>query len=971
MTQSTFEHLRSTPIDSLRVTVEEYRHRATGARHVHLDAKDSNNVFLVAFLTVPEDSTGVAHILEHTVLCGSERFPVRDPFFMMTRRSLSTFMNAFTGADWTAYPFATQNPRDFDNLLRVYLDSVFFPRLAELDFAQEGHRVEFAVPDDPSSDLVFKGVVYNEMKGAMSAPNARLWHALQESLFPTTTYHWNSGGDPQHIPELTWAGLRAFHQSHYHPSNAVFMTYGDIPAADHQRRFESYALGRFERRALGLEVHDEQRRSAPVGVEIPYPVDAAEGTDGRAHIVLGWLLHRVTDLRQILRAHLLTGVLLDNSASPLRHALEATDLGSAPSELCGLDDSMREATFACGVEGSEPERAKAVEDLVLEVLGDVARQGVTPEQVESVLHQLELSQREIRSGHVPYGLRLMLNVLGPTLHGGDPADLLHIDPALEELRAAAREPSFIRDLVRESLIENPHRVRVVMRPDPDLAAREAAREAERLAAIRAGLDEDGRRRVVESARALLERQRARDDPDRLPRVGLADVPADLPIPEGTERPVGNLPATWYARGTNGLVYTQVVADLPRLPPDLVDLLPLFCDWVTEVGCGARDYRETQAWQAALTGGLSAEVSLRASVTDLASPRGMFVLAGKALARHADGLGEILREVFERPRFDELEWIGDLVAQSRAQREQVVTGQGHALAMTAACAGMGPVGSLAHRWDGLLGLRGLKALDEAVRDPSALARLGADLGRIRDLILTAPRRLLVVSEAAHEADVREALTRRWADLPAGEGGAPFTPDHGYRVVREAWAVSTQVNFCARAYPTIPVEHPDAAALVVLGQLLTNGFLHRRVREEGGAYGAGAGYDSDTGSFRFYSYRDPRLVETLADFDAAVDWLASHEHEPRTVEEAILGVVGAIDRPESPAGEAIKAYFGTLHGRTPEQRRRFRSRVLAVTIEDVQRVGKTWLSPERASTAVLSDRRTLEGVAEGLGLRVETL
>src|SRR5690554_8179272 len=223
---SSFEFLRSQTIDALKVRVEEYRHKATGAQHIHISADNNENVFLVALRTVPHDSTGVAHILEHTALCGSERYPVRDPFFMMIRRSLNTFMNAFTSSDWTAYPFASQNLKDFNNLVDVYLDAVFFSKLDELDFAQEGHRLEFAEPDNPESKLVYKGVVYNEMKGAMSSVPAQLWQALGQYLYPTTTYHHNSGGDPEHIPDLTYEELKAFYRTHYHPSNAIFMTYG-------------------------------------------------------------------------------------------------------------------------------------------------------------------------------------------------------------------------------------------------------------------------------------------------------------------------------------------------------------------------------------------------------------------------------------------------------------------------------------------------------------------------------------------------------------------------------------------------------------------------------------------------------------------------------------------------------------------------------------------------------------------------
>jgi len=337
VTHPAFEHLRTAHIDALSLDVSEYRHKVTGARHLHLGADDDNNAFLVAFLTVPRDSTGVAHILEHTSLCGSERFPVRDPFFMMIRRSLNTFMNAFTASDWTAYPFASRNVKDFDNLLSIYLDAVFFPKLDPLDFAQEGHRVEFAQTGDRSSDLVYKGVVYNEMKGAMSSPLSALHQSLQAALFPTITYHYNSGGDPEHIPDLSYDDLKAFHARHYHPCNAIFMTYGDLPAIHHQQHFDSLALNRFEAQDIDLRVTDENRYPRPLEVQDHYATDE-EDPSAKTYVVLGWLLGPSTDPVQTLEAELLSGVVLGDSASPLRRALETSPLGSAPAPICGFDD---------------------------------------------------------------------------------------------------------------------------------------------------------------------------------------------------------------------------------------------------------------------------------------------------------------------------------------------------------------------------------------------------------------------------------------------------------------------------------------------------------------------------------------------------------------------------------------------------------------------------------------------------------
>ncbi len=956
---SIFEHLRSQPIASLNIEAQEYRHRITGARHLHLAAEDRNNAFAVAFLTPPQDSTGVAHILEHTVLCGSRRFPVRDPFFLMTRRSLNTFMNAFTSSDWTAYPFASQNQKDFKNLLQVYLDAVFFPQLNVLDFAQEGCHLEFEDHENPTTDLVYKGVVYNEMKGAMSSPSTRLAQALSAELFPTTPYHHNSGGEPEAIPRLTYEQLKAFHARHYHPSNAFFATYGDFDVAEHQAHFHEWALRYFEARPLDLRIPDEQRYTSPRSVTLPYALEGEEGVRNKTHIVLGWLLCRTTELKEILSAHLLAGILLNHSASPLRHALETSPLGASPSELCGLEGATREASFVCGLEGSEPEHAQAVEKLILGVIQEVAERGVPKALAEAMLHQMELSQREIRGGAHPYGLQLLETAIPVALHGGDPIAALNLDPVLEDLREALGEPGFIRDLARRSLLENPHRVQVVMVPDKTLSVRQAKATRERLARLKSSLSAAEKARLVQQALILQARQNGPNDPDLLPRVGLEDVPLDLTIPEGRKDEVRGIPLTWYSQGTNGLVYQYLVAELPRLTPEQMDLFDLYCAFLTELGSGARDYLEIQAAQAAISGGLNAQGTVCAKLDEVQAIHAFFRLGGNSLARNQEALAQLLRETFHQARFDELPRLRELLAQLCAAREASVTDQGHLLAMLAACSGLGPAAFLHHQWDGLLGLKRLKALNKAMEEEANLAQFAARLASIHKRLSSAPCQLVVVSEARHQEAMASALNTVWQGhgTPAA-GLSRLRPEPVAETVHQAWVTSTEVNFCAKAYPTVAADHPDAPALLVLGRFLQNGFLHRAIREQGGAYGSGAGYDADTGAFQFYSYRDPRLAETLEDFDASLRWLLSSRHEHRPLEEAILGVIGAIDRPSSPAGEAIKAFMSSLNGRTPDYLRRLRQRVLEVELEGLRGVAETYLTPERASIAVISNPRTVE-------------
>lgn len=965
----TFDYIGSRSIAALKLDVHEYRHRETGARHFHLAADNTENVFLVAFKTIPTDSTGVAHILEHTALCGSERYPVRDPFFLMVRRSLNTFMNAFTSSDWTAYPFASQNLKDFHNLLDVYLDCAFFARLDPLDFAQEGHRLEFEEMENPESKLVYKGVVYNEMKGAMSSPVSTLWQTLTKYLYPTTTYHYNSGGEPEHITDLTYDQLVAFYRKHYHPSNAIFMTYGNLAAKDLQQQFEEKALHRFKRLDAVVSVPDEKRYFSPVRVQESYPLASTEDPAEKTHVVMGWLLGHSFKLEQNLEAHLLSNVLLENSASPLMKALEKTELGRAPSPLCGLEDSNREMVFVCGLDGSEADRAQQVEQLILDVLKDVAEQGVSQERLEAILHQLELSQREIAGDHYPYGLQLVLAGLPSALHGGDPTAVLDLEPALASLREKIKDPDYIKRLVRSLLLDNPHRVLLTLSPDSEFDAQRARVIEEKLAAIKASLSEEEQRQIIEQSKSLLARQEMKEDEGILPKVGLADIPVDIQIPE--PEAAGNWPElTCYGQGTNGIVYQQMISALPQIDEQQQQLLPLYTYCLTEVGAGERSYLEMQDWQSAVSGGISAYSEIKGMIDDEQSASGYLVLSAKALNRNQEAVSELMRESFLSARFDDTARVRELVSQIRARREQAVTSNGHALAMGAAVSAMAPSAALSYRIGGLEGIRWIKALDQAMESSDQVAAVCDQLQGMHRLLVEVPRQHLIVAEKEELARFSENLERIWRAADQTLSGPAFSLPPVRGRVQEAWLANTQVNFCAKAYPTVPVEHPDAAALSVLGGYLRNCYLHRAIREQGGAYGAGAGQDSSISAFRFYSYRDPRIEATLDDFDASVQWLLNNPQDPEDLEQAILGVISQIDKPRSPAGEAKSAFHSSLFGRTPEQRRRFRARILQVSLDDLRRVAQTYLDPALASTAIVIGERD-QSVAEKLGLELKRL
>ena len=944
-----FQLLRQHHVEALDIHVSEYKHKVTGAVHYHLATNHDENVFLVAFRTQPMDSKGTAHILEHTALCGSEKFPVRDPFFLMIRRSLNTFMNAFTAADWTAYPFATQNKKDFQNLLSVYLDAAFAANLNPLDFAQEGIRIELE-----NDQAVYKGVVFNEMKGAMSSPTDQLYHQLAYHLFPETTYHYNSGGDPKEIPDLSYEQLVEFYKTHYHPSNAVFMTFGNQNAYDLQEQFETLALHKFSK-GTTLYSTPEKRLTAPIEVTESYAVDSEDLKDKTFH-VMSWLLPETSDIKLRLGMRLVEGILLENSASPLRHYLETCGYAQSTGPLMGVDDSNFEMTFYCGVQGSNAEYAENFKNGVLNILQDVASKPVDTDLVDAILHQIELHQREINGDGTPYGLSLILNGLGSAIHHNDPIHVWDVDSAIEQVKEELKDPMWLSNLIQIHLLDNPHRVQMTLVPDATKSVKEQQAEQARLAEITANLTEDQKIEIQEKTEALKKRQDTPDDLELLPKVGLEDVPADLHIVQGQLREIIcnglDTPLNLYHAGTNGIYYQQV---LIQIPDDIVQspYFNLLSILMGEVGAGEYDYLELQQLQTAVSGGLGMGASLRSKVDNKDRISAWLTLTTKSLTQKLDAI-QLLKLAFEQLRFDEKDRIIELLQQRKTRWHSRLSGSGHSYAMQTASRQMSALARRDYHNTGLGALNWLSDLVTKIdQDEDAYHALIAELQAIHRKLLQAPKQFLLVCEEHHSDRLVEEVQNVWDKLQVNKAPVTLTQVEQVNTANdEAWLIQTNVQFCASAYQAVDVAHADAAPLMVLAAYLRNGFLHSAIREKGGAYGGGASYDGNACSFRFYSYRDPRLAETFNDFEASVQWLLNTEQQPHQLEEAILGLVASMDKPGSPAGEAITACYALLHARTPKFRKMLRERLLNVTLDDLNRVAKQYLLQQKPVKAVVA-------------------
>ncbi len=966
MVHPAFKLVRTENINSLNIEVQEYEHLSTGAKHYHLASDNCENAFMVALRTVPTDSTGVAHILEHTALCGSEKFPVRDPFFMMLRRSLNTYMNAVTSSDWTAYPFATQCKKDFNNLLDVYLDAVFFSRLDQLDFAQEGWRYEFSEADNPKSQLEYKGVVFNEMKGAMSSPVSVAWQALSKHVFPTATYHYNSGGEPENITDLSYEQLQQFYQKHYHPSNAIFLTFGNIPAQEHQENFETKVLQKFSRLEEKVSIDKETRYSEPQTVTEYF---APSDDSPKGQLILGWLLGESSDLDALLEAEFLSSVLLENSASPLRHLLETTALADSPSPITGIEDSNKEMMFMCGIEGADITSMDDFDREVTVCLQKIIDDGIDQSYLEAILHQLEFSQREIGGDREPFGLQLIFSAVSTAVHCGDVISVLNLDPAIEKLREKIKDKNYISQLINKLLLDNQHKIRLIMQPDNEYNLKKQKDETDKLSAVKSNLTDIEKNNIVDRASALIERQKEMGDESLLPKVTKDDIPNEIKYATGDKAKIANLEGTIYKSSTNGISYSQIIADAPKFTQQQFEYLPYFCTLASELGCNDLDYKEIQHLQTAYTGSIGCYTSLRADKNDIDITHGYCTFSGKALNRNFEKFSNMLKDLYSSLRFDEFDRMTDLISQIRLRKENSITNNGHAYAMQAASSGISPIARLLDSMGGLTSIKRIKNIDDQIKAGSGIEEFASVLSSISDLIKTSNKRILLIADQDALSQNSKILENIWAT----ETGASSSINKldlestGYQRTNNIFVSNTQVNFCARAYPTVPSNHEDAAALVVLATFLKNGYLHTAIREQGGAYGGGASQDSNIGAFKFYSYRDPRIQGTLDDFDKSLDWLYSHNHESKQLEEAILGVIGSMDKPSSPSGEAKKSFYNNLFGITPEMRLQFRKNILDTTIEELVEVAKKYLIPENMSNAVITNAQTLKSNGE-MGMSV---
>jgi len=961
-----FKIARVEAIPEIRVTAYEAEHVKTGARVLHLHYDDRENLFSVGFRTPSLDSTGVAHILEHTVLAGSEKYPVKDAFNELSRASLQTFINAFTYPDKTVYPVASQVRADFFNLARVYTDLVLKPRMLKETFFQEGHHLTFEDPDETQSPLTVSGIVFNEMKGAYSSPDTLMYKALQEGLYPDTAYAFDSGGDPDVIPSLTYEQLRDFHKLYYSPANARFFLYGDIPTEDHLVFLEEMLAG-FERVRVESSIGSQKRWAAPRRSRRFFPIGKDEKSEGKAALNMGWLMMENTDEAEAVLLQVVAHALIGTAAGPLRKALIDSGLGEDLSPVSGLEHDLKQIAFAVGLRGTDLDKVDRFEALVLETLQKLVETGFDRGLIEAALHQVEFHGKEIVRGTLPYSISLMSRIYHTWLYEGEPLAGLRFNQIIEGVRRRwEREPDLFQRFLRRWLLENPHRLLSIMEPSPTFQENQIKTFREKMAAQKAGLSKETLETIRQEAETLQRIQMEPDSPAALatlPRLKISDIPRDIDRIPVEKAAISGIPVLRHEIFTNGIAYLDLAFDLTGVPPDLQPYLPFSGRLTTGMGAAGFTYEEMAKRVALKTGGVS--YSFAAGLTaDGRETWQKMIFRVRTLHRNVPGALEILFDLLSQGDLSDASRMRDLLFEMRNRMHAAVIPSGHIFAQRSAAAAQTLPAYLDELWHGRSQLQVLATAADSFADGQA--DLVGKVATLRELLFRQGRVTVNITADAgglqiFEENLAGMLQRlRGGSLVSASALAIPAP------VSVGIVVPAQVCYVAKVLKAPAYSDPLAPVLYVLSRELSKGDLYKRIRVQGGAYGGMSQYDPMNGFFSFLSYRDPHLVETLRVYNEAIDSRSRQKIDREDLERAIIGGIGSMDRPMDPSGKGFVSMIRDFAGITDEGRLKFRKGVFAVTADSILEAVRRCLLPalEAASVAVYASDDRLRRANEVL-------
>ena len=930
------EELKS--IDSEGVVL---RHKKSGARVALVSNDDNNKVFYIAFRTTPKDSTGVPHIIEHTVLCGSDKYPVKDPFIELAKSSLNTFLNAMTYPDKTVYPVASCNEQDIKNLMDVYMDAVLHPRIYSREeiFKQEGWHYEL---DDKDAELKINGVVYSEMKGAFSSAEDVIDEDIMHSLFPDTTYGVCSGGDPEVIPTLTYEDYLNFHRFYYHPSNSYIYLYGDFDMEERLKWLDEEYLSKYDYQFVDSEVRVQKSFTEPKTIYKKYPIGAEEDTAEKTYLSYNILMGEdELSVKENLAIGLMENVLFGLPGAQIRQALQ--DAGIGKNILHNYNSYIRQSYFELTAAYTEKDKLDEFVEIVENGFKKAADEGINKDSLIASLNASEFFIREADSGSTPRGLGRGLGMLETWLYDDDKVfDNLKKIEAVEELRKEI-DTGYFEELLRTRFINNPHKTIMVFEPDPGLTDRREQALREKLAAYKASCSEEEKEKLVADTKALLAYQEEEDSEEAiatLPVLKVSDVEKKALLPIYEEREEAGSKVVFHDINTDGIAYINMYFNVPAEEKALRPYMSLFSDMLGLLDTQNYSYLELTNESMKYSGGIWTTLSAFNTTRDINSFKPYFSIKIRSLGINIKKCLELADETVMKTLFADKKRMKDVLGELFSSKQSRLISSGHTTALDRAVSYMTERGAFDQAVSGIEYYEFLKELYENYDERAD--ELIAKLEYVRDLIVRDDNITVSITSGEEEYAVFAEAFKEYKDrLAAGQKPVsdiirPEINDPVYlpEARNEAFRISGQIQYCATVGNYRKDGVPYSGAFAVLKTILAYDYLWNNVRVKGGAYGCFFSYERISGNCSIVSYRDPNLRNTYEIFRKAADYIASLELDKEQVDKYIIGTLSNLDLPKLPRVMGEYSFSIWEYGISNEELQKERDEVLGCTAEDIR-------------------------------------
>ncbi|MEN6444792.1 MAG: insulinase family protein [Candidatus Cloacimonas sp.] len=925
-----FQLIEKKEIKEIKITVNHYQHLKSGAELIHYQCEDDNKVFMIGFKTIPEDNTGCPHILEHSVLNGSKNFPAKSTFMELIKGSMNTFINAMTFPDMTCYPVASTNNKDFVNLMRVYLDAVFFPNIYREPniLHQEGWHLELLSEEDP---LNYRGVVYNEMKGAFSSPENNINRKSKQAQFPDTPYGFESGGDPEAIPELTYEKFLAFHSKYYHPANSKITLYGDLDIDQTLQIIDEEYLSQFENNGQAVQMPLQKPFSKAKTLRMEIPVEEGKDIEDQYYLSMNWTYGQITDkfLPQALKA--LTEMLMDSPASPLKKAIQ--DSGYAKDSTLTVDEDILQPTIFLVCKQVKEENIEPLTQLIKKELQRIVREGLDKKLIEAVINKTEFSLREAQFRYYPKGLIYALNSQALWMHNGNPIDKLAFEPMLKELRRGLKEPYF-EELIEKVLLNNKHSSQITFVPVPGLIQKMEEKTAEKLAALKKKMTKKEIANLIEFNHKLVEWQQqpeTKENLEKIPMLSLKDLNPDAKPFLTEAETLNDITLLEHPESTNGIVYFKAYFDICHSEEEdlpWIELYTQLADWLNSEGY---NYAKRSTEIDSNTGGISMDISLYNSYQTPDDILPKIVLRGKAVKDKFGKLMELASEYALKPLFDDPERLKVLLAELKAKSEAMLSFRGHAIALQRM---LKPLSQIYHWTDITHGLGYYHFLCNLVNNmDSGIDEIMDELNWIKKTFFTTHNLILSITTDAENMPAAKNELNTLISSVSTEAFAPVETHFAIKDYNEGIYAPIQVQFCAKGGNFFRKGYSYSGKLKVLNNILRNNYIYQELRVKRGAYGNMSDFTLG-GYVYFVSYRDPNLRETLEVYNTIPEFLRNFDCDKREFDKYIIGEISLLDFPLTPEATGEKADEDFITGFTFEDRQQIRTELLSTKIEDIR-------------------------------------